>query len=62
LDVEVSIEISFSVASSTTYSISNFIQLVTDWLKSESGLTSDVNGDGVVNTRDLEIMMSNWSD
>ncbi|MCD6149646.1 hypothetical protein J7J13_02570 [bacterium] len=57
-----SIEISFSVASSTTYSISNFIQLVTDWLKSESGLTSDVNGDGVVNTRDLEIMMSNWSD
>jgi len=34
--------------------------VVTDWLKSETGLTSDVNGDGVVNTRDLGIMMSNW--
>jgi len=55
-------EISFSVASPphTVYGLSNFIQLVADWLKSESGLTSDVNGDGVVNTRDLGIMMSNW--
>ncbi|MCD6149657.1 hypothetical protein J7J13_02635 [bacterium] len=26
----------------------------------EFGLESDVNGDGVVNTRDLGIMMSNW--
>ncbi|MEA1878762.1 MAG: hypothetical protein U9N86_18110, partial [Bacteroidota bacterium] len=38
--------ISFSIASSTTYSISNFINLVTDWLKTESGLVSDVNNDG----------------
>jgi len=54
-------EISFSIASSTTYSISNFINLVADWLKSEPPtLESDVNGDGIVNTRDLGIMMSHW--
>jgi len=56
-------EISFSVASPphTVYGLSNFIQLVADWLKSEpSALESDVNGDGIVNTRDLGIMMSNW--
>ena len=56
-------EISFSVASPphTAYGLSNFIQLVADWLKSEPPtLESDVNGDGVVNTRDLGIMMSNW--
>jgi len=53
-------EISFSIASHTIYSLSNFISLVSDWLKSEIGLTSDVNNDGVVNTRDLGIMMSNW--
>jgi len=51
-----------SCESPTTYGISNFIQLVADWLKSEPPtLESDVNGDGVVNTRDLGIMMSNWS-
>ena len=58
-------EISFSVASSphTVYGLSNFIQLAADWLKSEPpALESDVNGDGVVNTRDLGIMMSNWSE
>jgi hypothetical protein len=54
--------ISFSIASHTFYSISNFITLVTDWLKTETGLESDVNNDGVVNTRDLGIMMSNWQD
>ena len=58
-------EISFSVASPphTVYGLSNFIQLVADWLKSEPpALESDVNGDGVVNTRDLGIMMSNWGE
>ena len=55
-------EISFNIASSTTYGISDFINLVTDWLKTESGLISDVNNDGVVNTRDLGIMMSNWGE
>jgi len=49
-----------SCESPTTYGISNFIQLVADWLKSETGLTSDINNDGVVNARDLGIMMSNW--
>ena len=55
--------ISFSIASpSTTYTITNFINLVANWLTSGSGLESDVNNDGVVNTRDLGIMMSHWSD
>jgi len=49
--------------SHTVYGLSNFIQLAADWLKSEPpALESDVNGDGIVNTRDLGIMMSNWSD
>ena len=58
-------EISFSVASPShaVYGLSNFIQLAADWLKSEPpALESDVNGDGIVNTRDLGIMMSNWSE
>ena len=50
--------ISFSIASpSTIYTITNFINLVTNWLTSGSGLESDVNNDGVVNTRDLGIML-----
>ena len=49
--------------SPTTYGISNFIQLVSDWLKSEPpNLESDINNDGAVNTRDLGIMMSNWGE
>ena len=51
-----------SSSPSTTYTITNFINLVANWLTSGSGLESDVNNDGVVNTRDLGIMMSNWSE
>jgi len=43
-----------------TYGISDFIQLVSDWLKSETNLTSDLNNDNTVNARDLGIMMSGW--
>ncbi|MCD4783153.1 MAG: hypothetical protein K8T10_04890, partial [Candidatus Eremiobacteraeota bacterium] len=54
--------ISFSIASSITYGISDFAQLIIDWLKSIVSPFSvvDLNEDGIVNTRDLGIMMSNW--
>lgn len=42
-----------------TYNISNFTQLESNWLGSGNA-ESDVNSDGIVNTRDLGIMMSNW--
>lgn len=44
----------------TTYSLTNFISLVQNWLGIGNS-TSDVNNDGIVNTRDLGIMMSSWS-
>ncbi len=43
----------------TTYNLTNFTQLVTDWLKTISS-PADVNQDGKINSRDLGIMMSNW--
>lgn len=45
---------------SITYSLSNFISLIDNWL-GIGNETSNVNSDSVVNTRDLGIMMSNWS-
>jgi len=56
------IEITSSGSSSTTYGISHFIQLLADWLQSIVSPFSvvDLNEDGIVNTRDLGIMMSNW--
>ncbi len=52
--------ISFNLAnSSPTYSLANFISLVNHWL-GVGDSNSDVNNDGIVNTRDLGIMMSNW--
>ncbi len=42
------------------YKMEDFIKLFAEWLKSGSGLISDVDGDGAVNTKDLGIMMSNW--
>lgn len=42
-----------------TYGNADFANLVTDWLQVGSSQT-DINADGVVNTRDLGIMMSNW--
>ena len=42
----------------SSYGISNFLQLLADWLTSAS--TSDKNSDGLVNTKDLGIMMSGW--
>ena len=43
-----------------TYGLSNFISAITNWLQIGNE-TSDVNSDGVVNTRDLGVMMSGWS-
>ena len=43
-----------------TYSISDFTALVSVWLQSVTNNPSDVNNDGVVNTRDIGIMMSSW--
>ncbi|QQS15939.1 MAG: fibronectin type III domain-containing protein [Candidatus Moraniibacteriota bacterium] len=43
-----------------TYSISDFTALVSVWLQNVTNNPSDVNNDGVVNTRDIGIMMSNW--
>ncbi|HBO16742.1 MAG: hypothetical protein UR69_C0001G0293 [Candidatus Moranbacteria bacterium GW2011_GWE2_35_2-] len=42
-----------------TYGLSNFISAITNWL-GIGNETSDVNSDGVVNTRDLGVVMSNW--
>lgn len=42
-----------------TYDSADFATLATEWLQA-GDLDSDVNGDSVVNTRDLGIMMSNW--
>ena len=43
---------------SELFTISDFLQLVSDWLTSAS--TSDKNSDGLVNARDLGIIMSGW--
>ncbi|MDD3498663.1 MAG: hypothetical protein PHH24_04165 [Candidatus Moranbacteria bacterium] len=43
-----------------TYSLVNFISLLNNWLGAGDE-DSDVNNDGIVNTRDLGIMMSGWS-
>jgi hypothetical protein len=43
-----------------TYTLTNFISAITNWL-GIGNETSDVNSDGVVNTRDLGVVMSNWS-
>ena len=42
-----------------TYSLVNFTNLNSDWLKTVTS-PADVNQDGNVNARDLGIMMSNW--
>lgn len=42
------------------YSLADFASLVTVWLQNVTNNPSDVNNDGIVNTRDIGIMMSNW--
>lgn len=42
------------------YSSSDFSMLVSDWLKTGDGIASDLNGDGVVNTFDVGVMMNAW--
>lgn len=42
------------------YTITDFTALVSKWLQNVTSDPSDVNSDGVVNTRDIGIMMSNW--
>lgn len=42
------------------YTIADFAALVSRWLQNVTSDPSDVNNDGVVNTRDIGIMMSNW--
>ena len=44
------------------YSSSDFSTLVSNWLRTGPGIVSDVNGDEVVNTVDIGIMMNSWSD
>ena len=44
-----------------TYTLTNFISAITNWL-GIGNETSDVNSDGIVNTRDLGVMMSNWGE
>lgn len=43
-----------------TYSITDFTQLVSEWLQTVSGSSVDIDQNDVVDTRDLGIMMSNW--
>ena len=51
-------------ACNSTYGISHFTQLLIDWLQSivDPFSVVDLNEDGIVNTRDLGIMMSNWEE
>ncbi|MCK9378917.1 MAG: hypothetical protein M0P97_02110 [Candidatus Moranbacteria bacterium] len=44
-----------------TYTLTNFISAITNWLQI-GNTESDVNSDGVVNTRDLGVMMSGWGE
>lgn len=44
-----------------TYGLSNFISLITNWL-GIGNTGSDVNNDGIVNTRDLGVIMSGWGE
>ena len=43
------------------YYLANFISTITNWLQIGNE-TSDVNSDGVVNTRDLGVVMSGWGE
>jgi hypothetical protein len=43
----------------TTYNLTNFISAITNWL-GIGNETSDVNSDGIVNSRDLGVVMSGW--
>lgn len=49
-----------TVTVSRTFGNADFSNLVSQWLQTGTGLSADVNGDQVVNTRDAGIMMSNW--
>ena len=42
------------------YGISDFSLLVTDWMKRLTNSSVDINSDGLINIRDLGIMMSKW--
>jgi hypothetical protein len=42
------------------YSNDDFALLAIDWMKNVTSSPADVNGDKIVNSRDLGIMMSNW--
>ena len=46
---------------SKKYTISNFVNLIADWLKVSSTSQADVNKDGIINSRDFGIMMSKWN-
>jgi hypothetical protein len=43
------------------FTISDFANLVSHWLETGAGLAADVDADGKVNSKDLGIMMSSWS-
>lgn len=43
-----------------TYGIADFTLLVANWMKRISGSPVDLNVDGIINIRDLGIMMSKW--
>ncbi|EKE16333.1 MAG: hypothetical protein ACD_11C00020G0038 [uncultured bacterium] len=47
-------------AAAPAYNLSNFISLIDNWLQAGDE-NSDINLDSTVDTRDLGIMMSNWS-
>jgi hypothetical protein len=44
---------------SPEYTLSDFANLANDWLKSKQS-SADLNVDGIIDTRDLGIMMSKW--
>lgn len=46
--------------SAKTYGNSDFAVLAADWLQTKTS-AADVNADGIINARDLGIMMSHWA-
>lgn len=59
-NVLASIEPMYSSVPVQKYNIAHLISLISDWMKSTSGLPGDVNTDGKANSKDLGIIMSNW--
>jgi len=48
------------ISTTPGYSVSDFANILLEWMKSGTSLQGDVNKDGTVNSMDLGVIMSNW--